>query len=283
MSTTDIQDIADRYLSAIEQEVDEDEQTQLEENRAELTRRYERTKERRGENHGITQRVKASIEKVDEELEQLKTSQQTTAEIREELLNTIATEFELSDEWFTSNVLESMNHALVGERNTELIVEMTAFSSHDDLTELDEIERFDVEETVILLAEDQLSETDEVRTVWTRLQESKYYEPFLIVVERGEASPDDVLDALDGDVSRQNAKNWLNRPIYDWEQLIPYYRVGNGTFGLSTAGQYFAVHYAPSEAGAENEDDSSTAGRGGDENDDQTSLAEVSREAGSDE
>lgn len=200
------------------------------------------------------------------------------------MLEAARSEFELSEEWLDMRVLSTLTHALYGERDSWLCLNKTRIEEVDNLSNVDDLDRLDMEHTFLLLVEDRLGETDIVAERWERLADSKYYEPFLVVARGGEAAPEDVVEALDNpEVSRKNAKNWLERPMYDWDDLIPYYRAGEGKFALSTAGKYFARNYA-SLAEDETEATEGTSQGEPENNDQQVSFDDVAQsEEGSDE
>lgn len=126
-----------------------------------------------------------------------------------------------------------------------------------------------------------LGETDVVAERWSRLTDSNYHAPFLAVARKGEASPDDIVNELD-DATRKDVKNWLEGPFYKWDDLIPYYRVGDGKFALSTTGKYFARNYA-TPANDETEPDEEPS-RESEDGDQQTSFDDVAQtESDSDE
>lgn len=236
--------LAQEYLDALDQEIDEGHRHGLETKREELRDRRERYVDQHGEDSSIVQRVDEKIEEVEYELEEFDTSAQQVEGLRDRLLESAKDEFEFNSEWLSSTTLEGLTHALYGKREDHLIIDQVRIQEPDVLTDIDDIDQLDMEHTLLLLIEDRLGETNTVNSRWERFSDSKYHIPFLIVARDGVATPDDVLPELEDDADRDDAKNWLNRPLYDWEDLIPYYRPDDGEMALSTTGKYLARHYA---------------------------------------
>lgn len=278
--TRDPTSLAEEYLDALEQDIHEERQLELEEKLEVLRGRRERYVEQHGSNSGIVQRVDRKIEDVDSDLAEIEESVESVDAVRTQLLQAAKDGFELSEEWLDTQVLLALTHALYGERDSWLCLDQIRIQTVDDLSGVNDLNRLDMEHTLLLLVEDRLGKTDIVAKRWERLSDSKYYEPFFVVTQRGEADPEDVVEALDdSDVSRKDAKNWLERPMYDWDDLIPYYRAGKGEFGLSTAGKYFAQNYAiPTEdqMGVDEE----TSPENPEASDSQTSFDDVAQSGG---
>lgn len=262
--------LANEYLEALDQEIDEERRDELENIKEELQDRREKYVSQHGEDSRIVQRVDQKIEDVEAELDELNESAQQVDELRTQLLKAAKDGLEFNREWLSTTVLEGITHALYAEKDDHLILDQIRMEGPEDLDEIEDLAQLDMEHTLLLLVEDRLGETDTVSERWERFVDSKYHKPFLIVSREGTASPDDVLPNLSEDADRKDAKNWLERPLYNWDDLVPYYRAGDGEFGLSTSGEYFAHHYAESaESLAEK-------GDGGDDSDDgQASLNDL--------
>jgi hypothetical protein len=267
--------LAKEYLEAIDQEIDEERRSELEDTKEELQARREKYVSQHGEDSRIVQRVDQKIEDVETELDKLNESVQQIDELRTQLLKAAKDRLEFNREWLSTTVLEVLTHALYAERDDYLILDQTRIEGPEDLDEIEDLVQLDMEHTFLLLVEDRLGETDTVSERWDRFVDSKYHKPFLVVSREGTASPEDVLPNLSEDADRKDVKNWLERPLYDWDDLVPYYRAGDGEFGLSTSGKYLAHHYAGSAESLAEEGD------GGDDSDDgQTSLDDVGGNGG---
>lgn len=267
--------LANEYLEAIDQEIDEERCNELENIKEELQERREKYVSQHGENSRIVQRVDQKIEDVEAELDELNESAQQVDELRVQLLKAANDRLEFNREWLSTSVLEGLTHALYAEKDDYLILDQTRIEGPEDLDEIEDLAQLDMEHTLLLLVEDRRGETDTVSERWERFVDSKYHKPFLVVSREGTASPEDVLPSLSEDANRKNAKNWLERPLYDWSDLVPYYRAGDGEFGLSTSGKYLAHHYAGSAESLAEEGD------GGDDSDDgQASLDDVGNNGG---
>lgn len=260
----DPESLANEYLNALNHEVDEERRTELEDRLSELKERRVKFVEQHGEDSGIVQRVDQNTCEVETELDKLEQSVQQVDELREKLLEAAVEDFEFNSTWLSSAVLNGVTHALYEEEDS-LILGQNHIESTDDLADIDDMTQLDMEHTLLILIEDRLGRTDTVRDHWERLAGSKKHTPFLVVAQKGSASPEDVLPELDDDADRKDAKNWLERPLYDWDELVPYYRAGNGEFALSNAGKYLAKHYAEDyDEVAESEVDGDTVGNDGD-------------------
>lgn len=262
--------LAKRYLDSIDQEIDEERRNELENTREELQDRRKKYVTQHGEDSRIIQRVDQKIEDVETELNELDESAQQVDKLRTQLLEAARDGLEFNSEWLSTIVLEGLTHALYAEKDSYLILDQTCIENPEDLTDIEDLAQLDMEHTLLLLVEDGLGETDTVSERWSRFADSKYHKPFLVVSREGAASPGDVLPNLSEDADRKDAKNWLERPLYDWDDLVPYYRAGDGEFGLSTSGKYLAHHYAESaesivEEGSED----------GDSDDEQASLDDI--------
>lgn len=267
--------LAKKYLDAINQEIDEERRNELEDTKEELKERREKYDSQHGEDSRIVQRVDQKIEDVETELDELNESAQQVDKLRTQLLKAARDRLEFNREWLSTTVLEGLTHALYAKKDNHMILNQTRIEDPDDLDEIEDLAQLDMEHTLLLLVEDRLGETDTVSERWNRFADSKYHKPFLVVSREGTASPEDVLPNLSEDANRKDAKNWLERPLYDWDDLVPYYRAGDGEFGLSTSGKYLAHHYAGSAESLAKEGD------GGDDSDDgQASLDDVGGNGG---
>jgi hypothetical protein len=238
--------LAQEYLDALDHEVDEAQRTELEDRLSELRQRREKFVEQHGGESGIVQRVDEKIEEVEDELGEFEQSVKQADEFRKDLLDAAVEGFEFNSTWLSPTVLRGLTHALYGEEGESLILDQNRVEHADDLDDTDDLTRLDMEHTLLTLVEDRLDRTDTVKEHWERLVDSKKYTPFLVVAREGSASPEDVLPELEDEADRKDAKNWLERPIYDWDELVPYYRTGDGEFALSTAGEYLLHNFAES-------------------------------------
>ncbi|GAA0676208.1 hypothetical protein ACFQDG_01910 [Natronoarchaeum mannanilyticum] len=236
--------LAQEYLDAVQSEIDEERRRELDNKLEALQDRRKQYVDQHGEDSRFVQRVDQKVEDIELELDELDESAQQTDEYRRQFLEAAVDSFEFNSEWLSTNTLEGLAHALYGGSDAYLVLQQNRIESPDDLVELDEITKLDMEHTLLVLIEDRLGQTDTVSSRWERFADSKYHIPFLVVARDGSASPEDVVPELGGDADRKDAKNWLESPIYDWEDLIPYYRAGDGEFALSTTGKYLYRHYA---------------------------------------
>jgi hypothetical protein len=267
--------LAEDYLSALESEANEEELEEAREHHSELRERYNRFKADYGEPDPATQELAERVSKAEEQVEQLEEAQQVPEKLEEQLLEA-ATEFTLSEEWLAPEVIEALNRALVGERDSILVVEEIEITGTEALANVDDITRFDIIDIVRKLAMDKLGATEEIGDLWDSITGTTKERPFTIVADLGDATPDDVLerveeDELERETVRNRLKNATTLPIN------PYHRE-KGTYRLSTPGKYLAREYAEVKADnaeepvetSKQENDSqqtlnqTTAGQGGD-------------------
>lgn len=245
-SSPDVERIAKEYLEGLDQGLDEKRRGELEDTLKDLKDRREQYAEQHGADSGIIQRLDRKIEEVKTELEEFYGASEEVDELRAQLLEAARERFELNDEWLTSTVLRALTHALYNEKDDFLYIDRTHLDDSTDVSDIDEIDKIDLEHTLLLLVEDQLGQTDTVRKRWERFSDSNSYLPFQVLAQEESAAPEDVLPELDDGTGRKDVKNWLEGPLYKWDDLVPYYRVGDGEFALSTSGKYFAHNYAQS-------------------------------------
>ncbi|MDH5020353.1 hypothetical protein [Halobacterium rubrum] len=237
--------LAEDYLSALESEVNEEELEGAKERLSEVRERYERFKSDYGESDPATQELGERLQEAEERVKQLEEAQRVPEELREQVLEA-ATGFTLSEEWLKPEVIEALNQALIGERDSVLVVEETEITGPDEAENLDDLVRFDIIDVVRKLAMDKLGGSEDVADVWGSIAGTTKEHPFRTVAKLGEATPDDVLGRVDDDdLKRETVRNRLkNATTLD---INPYHRE-SGTYRLSTTGKYLAKEYAEVEA-----------------------------------
>lgn len=245
-SSPDVETLAKEYLEGLDQGLNEKRRGELEDMLQSLKDRREQYVEQHGADSGIIQRLDQKIEEVETELEEFYGASEKIDELKTELLEVARERFELNDEWLNLTVLRALTHALYNEKDDFLHIDRVRLDDSVDIMDIGEIDKIDLEHTLLLMVEDQLGQTDTVRKRWERFSDSTYYLPFLVLAQEESATPEDVLSIIDEGIDRKDVKNWLEGPLYKWDDLVPYYRVGDGEFALSTAGKYFAKNYAQS-------------------------------------
>jgi len=233
--------LAEEYLSALESEGDEEELKETREHLSGLRERYDRFKSDYGESDSATQELGERVQEVEERVEQLEEAQKVPKELEEKVLET-ATGFTLSDEWLKPGVIEALNRALIGERDSVLVVEETDITDPDGVSDVDDIIRFDIIDIIRKLAMDELEGSEDVADVWDSITGSTKERPFRIVADLGDATPDDVLERIgDDDLERETVRGRLKNATK--LEINPYHRE-SGTYRLSTPGKYLAREYA---------------------------------------
>ena len=273
-SERSIEALAEEYLSAQEQETSPEDFEEAKAHLTELQERYERFENDYAESDPATQQLAERISKTEERIAELEEAQRIPEELKEQILEG-ATGFMLTEEWLDPDVIEALNLALIGERDSALVIEEIEISGPDDVDDLDGITRFDIIDVVRKLALDKLRRTNEIEDVWRSISDTTKEEPFEIVAQLGRATPDEVVERVDeDDVDRETISNRLRNATR--LQINPYFRE-DGVYQLSTAGRHLAQRYAEIpedvEENAQQESESqatlgqNTAEQGGDDDD----------------
>lgn len=237
--------LAEKYLSALESGADEEELEEAKEYLSGLRERYDRFKSDYGESDSATQELGERVQEAEKRVEQIEEAQKVPEELEEKVLEA-ATGFTLSDEWLKPEVIEALNRALIGERDSVLVVEETDITDPDGVSDVDDIARFDIIDIIRKLAMDELEGSEDVADVWDSITGSAKERPFRIVADLGDATPDDVLERIDDDdLERETVRNRLKNATK--LEINPYQRE-SGTYRLSTPGKYLARKYAELEA-----------------------------------
>lgn len=273
-SERSIEALAEEYLSAQEQETSPEELEEAKAHLTELQERYERFENDYAESDPATQQLAERISETEERIAELEEAQRIPEELKEQILEE-ATGFMLTEEWLDPDVIEALNLALIGERDSTLVIEEIEISGPDDVDDLDDITRFDIIDVVRKLALDKLGRTNEIEEVWGSISDTTKEEPFEIVAQLGRATPDEVVEHVDeDDVDRETISNRLRNATR--LQINPYFRE-DGVYQLSTAGRHLTQRYAEIsedvEESAQQEGESqatlgqNTAEQGGDDDD----------------
>jgi len=273
-----IKALAEEYLSAQEQETSPKDLEETKAHLTELQERYERFENDYADSDPATQQLAERISETEKQIAELEEAQRIPEELKEQIIEE-ATGFMPTEEWLDPDVIEGLNLALIGERDSALIIEEIEISGTGDVDDLDDITRFDIIDVVRKLALDKLGRTSEVQEVWASIADTTKEEPFEIVAQLGRATPDEVVERMDvDDADRETIRNRLTNATR--LQINPYFRE-DGVYQLSTAGKHFAQKYAEipedvgnkSQEGAQQEDEGqatlgqNTADQGGDADD----------------
>lgn len=237
--------LAEDYLSALESEADDNELEEARDRLSKLQERHNRFKSDYGESDPTTQELAERVSESEEQIKHLEEAQEVPEELEEQFLEA-ATGFTFSEEWLEPGVLEALNQALVGERNSVLVVEEFEITGINDVTDVEDITRFDIIDIVRKLAMDKLGGTEDVGDVWDSIAGTTKERPFRIIADLGDGTPDDVMERVDEeDLDRETVRNRLKNATT--LAINPYYRE-NGTYSLATPGKYLAREYAKVEA-----------------------------------
>lgn len=236
-----IREIAEEYLSVLENGADGEQLEAAERETEELRDRHERFVDKYGESDPATEELHDRLRNAEQRREELEDEHRLPEELEEELLQR-ATAFMLNDEWLQPPVLEALNRALVGEKSVVLVIEEIEITAEANGGDIDEATRFDIIDVVRQLALDKLGEPSDVSDWWSILDGTTKEQPFRIVAETGGATPDDVLERLDdGNLTREAVRGRLKNATQ--KDVNPYVR-RDGVYHLSTVGKYLSVEYA---------------------------------------
>lgn len=234
-------ELAEQYIEALESRAGRDEYDSAREHLEALKSRLQEFEESYGDSDPATEELAEKVRSAEQEVSRLEQQGRKPEEVKGDLLEA-ARGFMLNGEWLEPQVIEALNHALVGACHLSLRVGDIEVARPKDAEELDDVDRFDIIDVVRTLALDKLGEQKDLEEVWRSIEGTAKEEAFEVVAENGAADPDDVLESLEGDLDRSAARNRLKNAVYD-SQISPYYRE-NGTYALSTAGLYMAAEYA---------------------------------------
>jgi hypothetical protein len=260
MTDKNISKLAEEYRASLDNEVDQSRKEELQEEIEQGEEKYKRLVEEHGEDHRLAKKAEEVLETRRNDLTELEEREEQLGAAREEFLQEVANEFELTERWLQTDIIESVTHALVGQQERSYKLFGEEIQSVDDLEGLDEFDRIERAEVVILLAKDSLGESEKVREQWERLETSKSYKAFEVLAENGSLTSEEVAEILNEDKGTVN--NWLKNPINLWDRMIPFYRPKKGEYDLSTTGRYFYEHYYEGEgeiAETEQEDEQGEA------------------------
>jgi hypothetical protein len=266
-STNEVVKSAEGYLVSLDNEVDQGRRDELRQEIEEFEERREELVQDHGEGHNLVKKVEEVLDHRQEEIQELEQTEEQVGAARENLLEKTADEFELSEQWLQSEVVEAINHALYDQRNSNFMLSGEEIQTIEDVAERDELERIDQAEVVILLAKDRLEQSEKVREQYERLATSKAFPAFEVLAEDGNLDPAEVAEKLDE--KKTTVNNWLKNPINRWDRLIPFYRPKKGEYDLSTTGRYFYKHYYDGDVESVEADSEESMGERRDEEDTQ--------------
>jgi vacuolar-type H+-ATPase subunit I/STV1 len=233
-------ELAESYTEAVESQNEDDYEAAKERLNA-LEERLERFESKYGKSDPVTEELREKVQAAEEELEKIERERQEPEKLEQNLLQA-ATGFALDSEWLQPKVTKELNRILTGTPHPTLRVGGIELTSPDDVEDLGEVAQYDVIDVIRSIALDKLGEGDDLLAVWQSIEGSSKEGAFRVVAETGAADPDDVIAYLEEDIERSAARNRLKNAVYSLD-INPYHRE-DGTYSLSTAGQYIAAEYA---------------------------------------
>lgn len=234
-------ELADEYLSALENGTDREQLEAAKREAAELRERHERFVEKYGESDPATEELRDRLRSVETRVDELEDEQSRPGELEEALLER-ATTFMLNSEWLQPNVTEALNRALVDEEDGTLVIEEVEISDEKSVENVDEPTQFDIVDVVRQFALDKLGEPSDIRDCWETLEGTAKERPFRVVADVGGATPDEVLECIgDDDLTRETVRGRLKNATQ--KEVNPYVR-RDGVYHLSTVGKYISREYA---------------------------------------
>jgi len=235
---TDITELAEDYLDAIDSETKEDDESlrselnDLREERKELVEEY-------GEDDILVQDIDEEIEELEDRLSEVEQTKEKEGEFRSEILERISSEYIAKGDWLSTRVIKATNHILLGAKDETLRVEDEVIKEgaefKEDLRELSHAMR--------QIAKSEAEGSSKVDETWESIQGTTREEPFrLVATAEGGITSEEVSERVEEDIKTSKANNRLKNAIHH-TPVSPYHRDGSGNYSLSTAGEYIANKY----------------------------------------
>jgi len=266
-------ELAEAYFESLERRTDESEYNDAKERLEGLQERLEKFKDAYGESDQVTEELRQKVQSAEARVEEINQERREPEEIERELLEA-ATEFVLNEEWLQQESIKALNRVLIGSSDSYLRIEEVEIAGFEDAEDLDELARYDIIDIVRKVALSKLGRSDDIQRVWESIEGTAKEGAFRVVGEKGGASTSDVIEYLDEDIEKGVARNRLKNAVHQLD-INPYHRE-NGTYYLSTVGQYIASEFANTENYSRNKSKESDSEESGEtaENDGQTTLLE---------
>lgn len=216
----EIETVATEYLESLDQAVDDEELDKKEEEIEYAEERRERLKAEHGEDHRLVQRVSTIIENLEEERDGIQNTSEAIEERRRGLLEAVVNDpvFTFDEQWLSPCVIKAVTHSLYGTKDDRFAVHNREIQQPDDLSDVGELERIDMEHVVVSLARDRLDSSETVEEQWERLADSNGFPAFEVLAEHGPMTSTEAADEIGEESGTVN--NWFKNPINFWDEFI---------------------------------------------------------------
>lgn len=251
-------ELCDRYIEALDSEIDVERLDELEEDIAELEEEREQFVEDYGEDDVLVERVDDEIEELVSEKEEIEGAVDQVDELEAKILERVSSGFIAEDSYITETTLEALNHIFTGSRESELLIEDWVVTPDG---ELDSNVRT-ITDYIRKLSLAKLGTDDSLRKTWSGIEGGKRLDPFLTVARADTPlSPSEVAERIGDGMERQTAGNRLRDAIHHAD-YSPYHRV-DGDYTLSTVGKFMYRKFYDSKEDKEfdSEEDSTPNGQ----------------------
>lgn len=236
-------DLCERYIEAIDAEIDVGRLDEIKAEIAELHDEREEFVEDYGEDDVLVKRVDDEIDELVEEKEEIEEALDQSDELEAKILKMTSSEFIAEDSYITRASLEALNHIFTGARKPELLIEDWVVT--EDI-ELDSNVRT-ITDYIRKLAMARLGANESLRDSWSGIEGGKRLKPFLTVAEADTPlGPSEVAERVGNDMDRQTAGNRLRDAIH-YANYSPYHRV-DGDYTLSTVGEFMYREFYDGES-----------------------------------
>jgi len=111
-SKSSVAQIANRYFESVGNEFNESQEAEFKQSVQDGEERYEQLVEEHGKNHNLTKKARRVIEVRRNKLGDLEEAEERIGIARDEFLSKVADEFEFSEEWLETDVVNAVTHAL---------------------------------------------------------------------------------------------------------------------------------------------------------------------------
>lgn len=236
------QDLCQRYLNALDADVDEERCKELKEEIEELEEEREGYGEDYGEDDVLVEKVDKELEELRSELNETEAAVDQTENLEASILNRTISEFIAGGEYLSDECLEALNHIFTGKRDPELLIRDQVVDADSEL----EGNVRAISDSIRKIAMANLGTNDSIETTWENIKSGKKLEPFLIVAKAEEPlSPTQIAECLEEDVDSNTVGTRLRNAIHGFN-YIPYHRI-EGEYRLSTIGQFIFREYPGQE------------------------------------
>lgn len=235
---TDIVDLAEEYLDSLDG--DEETEGEAEEVRKNLEYWEEQVNEFE-EGTAMHEMAVGERDECREKLEAINARGERREELRSELLKRASREFAPQGEWVKPAVVEGLSHAVLGQRQAQLLV--GNYRLPRDIDDLSKRDMVDAAKTVQAVAGDAVGDDDRISGLWEALDtDTRRSITGVLAGHNGTLSADEISEELGEDGTNRPGSNI--RKVRHAVDIQPYHSSSDG-YTLSLAGRYAWTRYGP--------------------------------------